>query len=179
MHPLVVMNISDHYTRAKYRQPKANTPGYRVIGVILGKQSGRTLEIMNTFEVPFEPQSQTDASVTVINVNEKFARERAERYSEMFPDMEPLGWYSAKGTSTADLAGDQPTEADMACTQSQIGKLCDNPIMMIMNPTSQAAMDAKKVPFFMYQKAPVAHDAAAPSAPFVSLDFAAASEASE
>ncbi len=67
----------------------------------------------------------------------------------------------------------------MACMQSQIGKLCDNPIMMIMNPTSQAAMNAKKVPFFMYQKAAVAHDAAAPSAPFVSLDFAAASEASE
>ncbi len=45
-----------------------------MIGVILGKQSGRTLEIMNTFEVPFEATNKGDASVTDININEKFAR---------------------------------------------------------------------------------------------------------
>ena len=47
------MNISEHYTRVKYRTPNAKQ-GYRVIGVILGKQDGRVLEIMNTFETSFE-----------------------------------------------------------------------------------------------------------------------------
>ena len=172
------MNISDHFTRARYRQP-AGTPGYRVIGIILGKQCGRTLEIMNTFEAPFAAQDFADPSVTNISINENFARTRAERYTEMFPDLEPLGWYSVKGTSSPDSVSDQPTAADLACMSSQIGKLCDNPIMMIMNPSSQAAMDAKKVPFFLYQKAPVSHDGQPSAIPFVQLDFSPASEASE
>jgi len=122
---------------------------------------------MNTFEAPFAAQDFADPSVTNISINENFARTRAERYTEMFPDLEPLGWYSVKGTSSPDSVSDQPTAADLACMSSQIGKLCDNPIMMIMNPSSQAAMDAKKVPFFLYQKAPVSHDGQPSAIPFV------------
>lgn len=47
-----------------------------------------------------------------------------------------------------------------------------------MNPKSQAAMDAKKAPFFMYQLGPLGVDGQ-PSVPFLRLDFASASEASE
>jgi len=39
VHPLVLINVSDHYTRTK-----ANTggsPSTRVLGVLLGSQSGR------------------------------------------------------------------------------------------------------------------------------------------
>ena len=36
-----------------------------------------------------------------------------------------------------------------------ISKLCDKPIFLLMNPNSQAAIDAKKLPFFMYGEAPM------------------------
>lgn len=51
LHPLVVLNISDHLTRAKYLQGKESD--YRVIGALLGKQSGRSLDIVNTLEIKF------------------------------------------------------------------------------------------------------------------------------
>jgi COP9 signalosome complex subunit 6 len=51
MHPLAVLNISDHLTRAKYQMGKDSE--YRVIGVLLGKQQGRSLDIVNTVEIKF------------------------------------------------------------------------------------------------------------------------------
>lgn len=62
--------------------------------------------------------------------------------------------------------------------KSVISKLCDNPIFLLMNPASQTAIDAKKLPFFMYAAAPVGSDGQ-PTAPFQQLDFSPASEASE
>ena len=49
VHPLVVMNVSDHCNRAKYIEPKLT----RVLGVLLGKQEGRALEINNTIEISY------------------------------------------------------------------------------------------------------------------------------
>lgn len=40
VHPLVVMNVSDHSTRAKYIIPVQK----RVLGIILGKQEGKQLK---------------------------------------------------------------------------------------------------------------------------------------
>ena len=48
LHPLVIVNISDHYTRIKAQ--RGGTPS-RVIGCLLGCQSGRTVEIFNSFEL--------------------------------------------------------------------------------------------------------------------------------
>jgi COP9 signalosome complex subunit 6 len=51
LHPLAVLNISDHLTRAKYQMGKDTN--YRVIGCLLGKQQGRSLDIVNTVEICF------------------------------------------------------------------------------------------------------------------------------
>ena len=69
LHPLVVMNIADHLTRAKYRQEPGKA-GYRVIGCILGRQEGRTLEIMNSVETRFEHADNNDPNVTAIHIDE-------------------------------------------------------------------------------------------------------------
>ena len=53
---------------------------------------------------------------------------------------------------------DLPTSEDLAAMKNVISKLCDNPILLLMNPNSQAAIDAKKLPFFMYSAAPVGAD---------------------
>jgi COP9 signalosome complex subunit 6 len=46
VHPLVVVNISDHHTREKCVRK-----GSRVFGVLLGQQEGRRVEISNSFEM--------------------------------------------------------------------------------------------------------------------------------
>lgn len=52
LHPLAVLNISDHLTRTKYMTGKDSN--YRVIGLLLGKQTGRSLDIVNTIEIKFK-----------------------------------------------------------------------------------------------------------------------------
>jgi len=60
IHPLVVLNVSDHFTRARYRV--TNRDAYRTIGLLFGRQEGRLLEIENSLELTFSQKSQTDVS---------------------------------------------------------------------------------------------------------------------
>lgn len=48
LHPLVIINISDHATRARVENNGTHT---RVIGALLGNQTGKTLEVSNSFEL--------------------------------------------------------------------------------------------------------------------------------
>ncbi len=50
IHPLMLINISDHYTRTKVSTDVKNP---RVIGALLGTQSGRSVEITNSFELVY------------------------------------------------------------------------------------------------------------------------------
>lgn len=71
LHPLVIVNISDHYTRVK-AQAHHSAAGSsaaanggaaaavpRVFGCVIGVQRGRTVEIFNSFELLFDPLTQT------------------------------------------------------------------------------------------------------------------------
>jgi len=51
LHPLVIMNISEHWTRIK---AQAGTPK-QVYGALIGKQEGRSIEVMNSFELDYKP----------------------------------------------------------------------------------------------------------------------------
>jgi COP9 signalosome complex subunit 6 len=49
LHPLVIMNVSEHWTREKAQEGSVQ----QVIGALIGKQKGRNIEIMNSFELVF------------------------------------------------------------------------------------------------------------------------------
>jgi len=49
---LVVINISDHYTRTRANLGSPPDALIRVVGCLLGTQSGRTIDVSNSFEVP-------------------------------------------------------------------------------------------------------------------------------
>lgn len=59
VHPLVIMNVADHCNRAKYIEPKQT----RVLGVILGKQEDKVLELVNSLEICYTKE----AGSTIIN----------------------------------------------------------------------------------------------------------------
>lgn len=51
VHPLVIMNVSEHWTRMRAQN---NNTAMQVFGALLGKQRGRNLELMNSFEVRWD-----------------------------------------------------------------------------------------------------------------------------
>ena len=138
------MNIADHLTRARYR---TKTPP-RVIGVILGKQEGRILEIANTIETKFEAKGAGE-----IVIDERFTQERIAAYKTMYPDLDCLGWYSADAKCGPEVKFDIPSAQDLATLKNTVTKFAENPLMLIMNTASQSAKDKKKIPFFLYEQA--------------------------
>ncbi len=118
VHPLVVMSISDHYTRALYRQGAS----VKVIGVVLGQQNGLNLDVANLIEICLRPDG---------NIDETFARERIAAYKKMYPDLEVVGWYTASKD-----ANDEPSKDDLAMQADQITKFCENPLLFVFNVRS-------------------------------------------
>jgi hypothetical protein len=55
LHPLVIMNISDHNTRTTVM----NTPG-PVIGCLLGILTGRIVNLYNSYELPLIDNLKVD-----------------------------------------------------------------------------------------------------------------------
>ncbi|KAI2656641.1 COP9 signalosome complex subunit 6 [Labeo rohita] len=49
LHPLVILNISDHWIRIRSQEGRA----MQVVGALIGKQEGRNIEVMNSFELLF------------------------------------------------------------------------------------------------------------------------------
>lgn len=50
LHPLVLMNISEHWTRFRAQEGTAKP----VYGALIGKQDGRKIEVYNSFELRHE-----------------------------------------------------------------------------------------------------------------------------
>ncbi|WVZ01445.1 hypothetical protein V8G54_027514 [Vigna mungo] len=78
LHPLVIVNISDHYTRVKSQMNPTLAPSHtnnaaapnggdgvvstlppRVYGCVIGVQKGRTVEIFNSFELLYDPSTHS------------------------------------------------------------------------------------------------------------------------
>lgn len=59
LHPLVILNISEHWTRLTAQV--GNT--IPTLGALIGKQKDRTLEIMNSFELSYTVSD--DASLII------------------------------------------------------------------------------------------------------------------
>lgn len=138
LHPLAVLNISDHLTRAKYLSPdNKNLAAIRVVGALLGKQEGRTLEIVNTVEITFQKDTT--------NIDAAFMGRRLDSYKKNFPELDCIGWYSADFNQH-----DEPLQADSQI-QRAVQQFSENPLYLIMNPSSQEAKDKKTLPFFLYE----------------------------
>ncbi|ULT96253.1 hypothetical protein L5515_011797 [Caenorhabditis briggsae] len=88
LHPLVIMQMSEHYSRTKVQQG-ANVK--KVYGAVLGKQNGRQVEAVNSFVLKAETEEMTNQAT--------FSAEhlllRAEQYLEVFPELQVIGLYCA------------------------------------------------------------------------------------
>ncbi|KPM09760.1 Cuticle protein [Sarcoptes scabiei] len=94
LHPLVILNISEHWTRIRAQ----SSPGasIKVIGAIIGKQKGRNIEIMNSFELKFDIIND----ISTIDID--FFRSKEQQFKQVFAEMEFLGWYT-NGNDIPDI----------------------------------------------------------------------------
>ena len=100
LHPLVVINISDHYTRARAQAAVAPAPGGGaasstppcVYGAVLGEQVGRRVELANSFELKV---AKAPNGTDVIDM--EYLRMRLDQYKKTYPKYDMLGWYCTRG----------------------------------------------------------------------------------
>lgn len=118
LHTLVIMNISEHWTRVKAQAGEQE----RVIGALIGKQKGRNIEVMNSFELLFHPFD--DGSIVI---DKEYYLMKESQFKQVFTNMDFLGWYTT---------GELPSETDMKIHQ-QICEIYESPILIKLNPNSK------------------------------------------
>ncbi|CAG8643187.1 4476_t:CDS:10, partial [Ambispora leptoticha] len=130
LHPLTLLNISDHYTRIKMQQQIQHP---QVIGALLGSQSGRDVEISNSYELSFN----------VINgrvlIDKEYFTTKQEQFRQVFPQLDFLGWYTL---------GPYPTP-DHIEIHKQLLEYNESPLFLQMNP--QEIVTSKNLPITVYE----------------------------
>ncbi|XP_039264962.1 COP9 signalosome complex subunit 6-like [Styela clava] len=116
LHPLVIMNISEHWTRIRAQEGQA----IQVLGALIGKQTGRKVEVMNSFELLYTQNSNTGEIV----IDSDYYYTKEEQFKQVFKDLDFLGWYTTGGS---------PTEADLKIHKQMCG-ITECPIIVKLNP---------------------------------------------
>ncbi|KIK05552.1 hypothetical protein K443DRAFT_675110 [Laccaria amethystina LaAM-08-1] len=134
LHPLPILNISEHLTRLKLQTNSANP---FVLGALLGTQNGREVEIVNTFELAIEGGAES--------VDHGFLVSRRDQYKQVFPSLEFIGWYTV---------APKPTTRHIAL-HDQFTGYCSTPLLLILQPTlamiSSTDVNAQTLPFKAFE----------------------------
>ncbi|KAI9332260.1 COP9 signalosome complex subunit 6-like protein [Pilaira anomala] len=120
VHPLVLLNISDHYTRTKLQTPAAIENG-RMYGALLASQSGRDIDIINSFDLPLSVDGKED-----VQLDKQFLLYKLEQLKQVFPTLDFMGWYSL---------GSTPTEADLKLHE-QFLQVSESALFLQMDPNA-------------------------------------------
>lgn len=97
MHPLVLLSVADHHERAVSRNSHK-----RVVGVLLGQDLGSTVNVANSFGIPFE-EDEKDSKTWFLDHN------YIEGMYEMFKKV--------NGASSASAASTRRNLMVMACSK--------------------------------------------------------------
>lgn len=143
LHPLVVLNVSDHYTRfdahrrfsvgagssSKDQSPTSHSNDLedsqgnpRVIGILLGLHHGRVIEICHSVELT--ATKRPDGS---IKVDRNFMQSRLEQYNQIFGQYVVVGWYTT---------GSQVSTDDLRLHEEVFAPINEAPILLMLNTTT-------------------------------------------
>eukprot|EP01132_Coremiostelium_polycephalum_P007475 gene7475-9185_t len=133
LHPLVIINISDHFTRTKVES--GGSTSTRVIGVILGIQNGRNVEICNSFELVY---TIVDGSMVL---DFDYLKKKYEQFKKVFPTYDLLGWYST---------GSKVSKDDINL-HKQILELNESPLYLMLDTQAAFTQTVKDLPIVIYE----------------------------
>ena len=115
-----------------------------VYGALIGKQKGRNIEIMNSFELKFEIVDDE------VIINRDYYNVKEEQYKQVFSDLDflgeykiykinevhtKIGWYRS-GWYTTTMDNPNPTEKHVRI-HKQICQINECPIMMLLDPNTR------------------------------------------
>ncbi|KAH3756324.1 Mov34/MPN/PAD-1 family protein [Pelomyxa schiedti] len=130
LHPLVLLTISDHFTRASL------TGARRIVGAILGTQKGREVEVYNCFELI---AAITDQNITSIDID--FLKKKLDQFKKVYDNYDFLGWYTT---------GSSPLPSDVEI-HKQLLSVNENPLLLMLDTAAAAATTTKDLPLFLYE----------------------------
>ena len=141
LHPLVLVNITDHYTRINFdADPKKKKTDNRAIGALIGQQDAKSVEIHTSFEVLYTVEKTASGDQTIV-IDLAFMRGKKAQYNQVFPDYEVVGWYTTgSGLSKADI---------VETNRSVAGEFCDAPIVMVMD--TNPGPNVKTLPVYLFE----------------------------
>jgi len=85
VHPLVLLSVTDHHARSVARGSSK-----RVVGVLLGQDNGRSINVANSFGVPFE-EDDRDAKTWFLDHN--YIESMFEMFKKVNARERMIGWY--------------------------------------------------------------------------------------
>eukprot|EP01123_Difflugia_compressa_P013173 TRINITY_DN5961_c0_g1_i1.p1 TRINITY_DN5961_c0_g1~~TRINITY_DN5961_c0_g1_i1.p1 ORF type:complete len:291 (-),score=40.48 TRINITY_DN5961_c0_g1_i1:152-1024(-) len=119
LHPMVIVNLSDHYTREKVKGGASSK--VRIYGLLLGQQSGRKVEISSSLEILVDDNK---------NIDHNFLKKRLSQFQRVFSHDEILGWYATGKSETYDLGLHQ-----------QIEQYNESPLFLLLDPDNKASQN--------------------------------------
>ncbi|KAM1836510.1 hypothetical protein TB2_018045 [Malus domestica] len=123
LHPLVIVNISDHYSRVKSQMhpPVTNTSTPPAPNNTADGAKGRTVEIFNSFELLYNLATHC--------LDRAFLEKKQELYKKVFLYFYKLGWYST---------GTDAQEFDMNIHKALMD-INESPVYVLLNPLINVA----------------------------------------
>uniref|UniRef100_A0A3B3C0U7 COP9 signalosome complex subunit 6 n=1 Tax=Oryzias melastigma TaxID=30732 RepID=A0A3B3C0U7_ORYME len=117
LHPLVILNISDHWIRIRSQEGRP----MQVIGALIGKQEGRNIEVMNSFEL------MSHTIDDKVHIDKEYYYTKEEQFKQVFKEMEFLGWYTTGGP---------PDQSDIHI-HKQVCEIIESPLFLKLNPMTK------------------------------------------
>ncbi|PPQ81118.1 hypothetical protein CVT25_014757 [Psilocybe cyanescens] len=85
VHPLVLLSVTDHHARSVSRNTQK-----RVVGVLLGQDNGKTINVANSFGIPFE-EDEKDSKTWFLDHN--YIEGMYEMFKKVNARERMIGWY--------------------------------------------------------------------------------------
>jgi len=85
VHPLVLLSVTDHHARSVSRNTQK-----RVVGVLLGQDNGKTVNVANSFGIPFE-EDEKDSKTWFLDHN--YIEGMYEMFKKVNARERMIGWY--------------------------------------------------------------------------------------
>lgn len=112
LHPLVLLSVVDHYNRVAKDTKK------RVVGVLLGEVYKGTVDVTNSFALPFE---EDDHDPSIWFLDHSYLEQMYKMFKKVNAREKIVGWYST---------GPKLREADIDINEL-IRQFCDSPVLVI------------------------------------------------
>ena len=136
LHPLVLINVSDHYTRVKVKKRKEKLDVPRVFGILFGVQNGMTVDIIESCEMVYTIDEETEA----VKFDAEFLAKKKDLTTQIFPNFEILGWYAT---------GSEIQASDLI-THKAFNAFNENPLYLLIKP-DELSEDGETLPISLYE----------------------------